>query len=199
MLSEPASSGVDVDSHVQGGATDSPDPGPGATSRRRGPRTLWIVVLAAAILVLGVIVTVAPVISFANAAPTVTFASGVPAVVTVDDPAAEPRIYLSAAQPGRAECGVLDGPAREGVSLSSAAGERAIEVDGVTWRPMFDVHVPVPGEYQVICEYESQATFGVGAPLGIGSSDGFRNLLFAATAAMAGVLGVWLRSRRSGR
>jgi hypothetical protein len=124
-----------VDSHVQGGATDSPDPGPGTASRRRGPRTLWIVVLAAAILVLGVIVTVAPVISFANAAPTVTFASGVPAVVSVDDPAAEPRIYLSAAQPGRAECGVLDGLARDGVSLTSAAGERAIEVDGVTWRP----------------------------------------------------------------
>jgi hypothetical protein len=92
MSPEPASSGVDVDSHVQGGATDSPDPEPGAASRRRGPRTLWIVVLAAAILVLGVFLTVAPpFISSANAAPTVTFAGGVPAV-----------------------CGVLDGAAREG-------------------------------------------------------------------------------------
>jgi hypothetical protein len=95
------------------GSHRPPGPGAAAASRRRGPRTLWIVVLAA-ILVLGVIVTIAPVISSANAAPTVTFASGVPAVVIVDDQAAEPRIYLSAAQPGRAERGVLDGPAREG-------------------------------------------------------------------------------------
>jgi hypothetical protein len=96
-------------------------------------------------------------------------------------------------------CAGRPGPARDGVSLTSAAGERAIEVDGVTWRPMFDLHVSVPGEYQVICAYESQATFGVGAPLGIGSSDGFRNLLLAATAGMAGVLGAWLHRRRSGR
>lgn len=112
------------------GATDSPDPRPGAASRRRGPRTLWIVVLAAAILVLGVIVTVAPVISFANAAPTVTFAGGVPAVVTVDDPAAEPRIYLSATG-GREFVGLpLRVSARRMPNSSGVPGSLVIEIVG---------------------------------------------------------------------
>jgi len=182
-----------VDSHAQG----TPDPGAGPEPRHR-PRRVRILVLAAAILVLGVIAVVAPVLSILNAAPTTTFAGGERATVTLDA-ADEPRIYVSAAQPGRAECAVLDGPSQDGLSLSTATEEPAIEVGGISWNPMFDVHVSVPGEYQVTCVYEGEATFGLGTPPGIASSDAFRWPVYAAVGGMAAVIGGMLRKRRSGR
>lgn len=108
-------------------------------------------------------------------------------------------IYISATRSGRAGCAVLAGPVADGVTMSrSEPDARSVELDGITWQPMFHVVVPEPGEYELLCSYEGDVTFGVGTALGPDLSPALRLLLFGCTGALAAVLGSRL-GRRSHR